>query len=128
MIAAARTVELEGLLRECGEQFRFYEGSHRAKGTADADAKAEVNAGLASRVESLLRGDTSFQPADTAPQDSSDLIVALVIACCHPGARLLVMGARAEGRWLLPIEHEVEVVGWAPAPPFPEILMGGTKQ
>ncbi|MBD3762608.1 hypothetical protein [Rhizorhabdus sp.] len=128
MLQAARLVELEGLVREFGEQFRFYEASHRAKGTPDADAKADVNDMLASRAEAALRGDTAFRAPETAPDNAPDLIIALVIKCCHPGARLLTIGDRYEGRWVFPIEHEVDVIGWAPAPAFPEILMGGTRQ
>lgn len=138
MMMTARVAELEGLLRECGEQFRFHEASHRAKIlpdlglddplNADPHRKAEVNAALAARVESLLRRETAFQPEGTAPDNASDLMIALQITCCHPGARLLVMGGRLDGRWVLPIDHDVDVIGWAPAPAFPEILMGETRQ
>lgn len=136
MMTAARIVELEGLLRECGEQFRFYEASHLNKIAPggineDASRKAEVNAALAARVESLLRGETIFQPADTAPDDASDLVLAVITTCdCKggPGLKLLTMGSREGGEWVHELPHYVDVVGWAPAPAFPEILMGETRQ
>ena len=66
MMMAARMAELEGLVRECGEQFRFYEASHRSKIrkdfrdanqaviNRDALHKAEVNRALAERCEKAL--------------------------------------------------------------------------
>lgn len=42
------------LLREAAAKFRLYEASHRAKGTAESDAKAEVNAKMAGRIEQYL--------------------------------------------------------------------------
>lgn len=53
LIAAAP--ELLGDLREAAATLRRYESLHRAKGTAESDAKAEVNAGLASRFEATIR-------------------------------------------------------------------------
>ena len=38
----------------CEEAFRFYEQQHRAKGTPDADAKAEVNRALSEELEAIL--------------------------------------------------------------------------
>lgn len=58
------------LLRECMEKFRFYQGQHeqkaadlRALGSSwelraqDSSAKAEVNRGIANRIESFLRNE-----------------------------------------------------------------------
>lgn len=45
---------VEGLIRDCAKQFRFYEKSHAAKGTPDGDAKAIVNAQFAQRCEDAL--------------------------------------------------------------------------
>lgn len=42
------------LLAEAATRFREYEASHRAKGTPDADAKAERNAEIAGRIEAAL--------------------------------------------------------------------------
>lgn len=53
LIAAAP--ELCADLRKAAEVFRQYEDLHRAKGTAEGDAKADVNAALASRFEATLR-------------------------------------------------------------------------
>ena len=44
------------LLETSAKQFRFYEGQHRAKGTPEADEKAQVNADLAARIEHHLIG------------------------------------------------------------------------
>jgi hypothetical protein len=52
------------LLKECAEQFRFYEAQHRAKNTSEADVKAEVNAALANRIEHHLRSPASTEPPD----------------------------------------------------------------
>lgn len=41
-------------LRAAAETLRRYEASHRAKGTADSDAKAEVNCTLAARFEATI--------------------------------------------------------------------------
>lgn len=41
-------------LREAAATLRRYEALHRAKGTADSTAKAEVNAELASRFEATI--------------------------------------------------------------------------
>lgn len=65
MLDAARIAELEALVRICGEQFRFYEASHRAQAVSLADAdplfaermrKADINRGLAERCEAANRG------------------------------------------------------------------------
>ncbi len=53
--------EALALLAKSGEQFRFYEKQHRAKGTPDADAKAEVNRELAEEIEKCL----ASQPLET---------------------------------------------------------------
>lgn len=53
LIAAAP--ELFEHLTEAAAQFRKYEDLHRAKGTPDSLAKAEVNAELAERFEATLR-------------------------------------------------------------------------
>lgn len=45
---------LRELLAEAAGRFREYEASHRAKGTPDADAKAERNAEIAGRIEAAL--------------------------------------------------------------------------
>lgn len=45
---------LIALTEKAGAQFRFYEQQHRAKSTPDADAKAEVNATLATEFEAAL--------------------------------------------------------------------------
>lgn len=52
------------LLAIAAQQFRKYEGHHRAKGTAESDEKAEVNARLAGNIEAFLNGDS--QAADVA--------------------------------------------------------------
>ncbi len=52
LIAAAPDMAAE--LEAAAKQFRFYEQQHRAKGTADAAAKAEVNRTFAERIEALL--------------------------------------------------------------------------
>lgn len=41
-------------LRAAAAQLRKYETLHRAKGTDDSTAKAEVNAGLAARFEATI--------------------------------------------------------------------------
>lgn len=46
--------ELLDDLREAATTLRHYEKHHRAKGTVDSDAKAEVNATLASRFEATI--------------------------------------------------------------------------
>ena len=52
LIAAAP--ELLSDLREAAATLRRYEALHRAKGTEDSTAKAEVNAALASRFEATI--------------------------------------------------------------------------
>lgn len=42
------------LLAMSARQFRFYEKQHRAKGTLEADSKAEVNAKIAEEIEAAL--------------------------------------------------------------------------
>jgi hypothetical protein len=58
---AAITEDASELIQACAAQFREYERQHRAKGTPEADAKAEVNAAFAKRCEEALAGRT--QPA-----------------------------------------------------------------
>ena len=48
-------------LHEAAATLRRYETLHRAKGTADSDAKAEVNAALASRFEATIAKATRSQ-------------------------------------------------------------------
>jgi hypothetical protein len=43
-------------LQLAAETFRRYETLHRAKGTAESDAKAEANRLIAERFEATLRG------------------------------------------------------------------------
>ena len=50
----AQRKELLGDLREAAATLRRYEVLHRAKGTAESDAKAEVNAALAARFEATI--------------------------------------------------------------------------
>lgn len=52
LVAAAP--ELLGDLREAATTLRRYEALHRAKGTAESDAKAELNAALAARFEATI--------------------------------------------------------------------------
>jgi hypothetical protein len=52
---ARRAEELEKMLRKCQLQFKYYEAQHRAKGTADAEAKAAVNGEFAAEIEELLK-------------------------------------------------------------------------
>ncbi len=42
------------LLAKAGRQFRMYESTHKAKGTPEGDAKADVNRQMAEEIESLL--------------------------------------------------------------------------
>lgn len=64
----------------------------------------------------------SFVPGDQAPAEVN-LIVALQMKCCLPGAKLISTGQRDQGgKWVLPIDHDVEILGWMVAPAFPEIL------
>lgn len=54
-VALARDLQAaRAMVKECGEQFRFYQKNHEAKGTPDADAKAKVNAEIAARCEALV--------------------------------------------------------------------------
>lgn len=58
----AASPALYAMVAKAAAQFRYYEQSHRAKGTPDADAKADVNAALAAECETLLaqaRGETA---------------------------------------------------------------------
>ena len=50
----AATPELLADLRVAAAALRDYERQHRTKGTADSDAKAEVNAALAGRFERTI--------------------------------------------------------------------------
>jgi hypothetical protein len=50
----ANVEELVECLRKAAEQFRFYEISHRKKGTPDGDAKAITNADFAEKAEALI--------------------------------------------------------------------------
>lgn len=50
----AQNKELLADLQEAAATLRRYETLHRAKGTADSDVKAEVNATLASRFEATI--------------------------------------------------------------------------
>lgn len=43
--------ELLAGVEESAKQFRFYETSHRMKGTPESDEKAQVNADLAYKLE-----------------------------------------------------------------------------
>ena len=42
------------ILANCAKQFRFYEQNHRTKNTEESLVKAEVNADLASQIETFL--------------------------------------------------------------------------
>lgn len=50
-------------LAKARAQFLFYEQQHRAKGTEDADRKAEVNRALAAEIQNVLDG---IEAPDTA--------------------------------------------------------------
>lgn len=52
--AEARVGELEGATKSAAAQFRFYELQHRAKGSPEADIKADANRDFAARLEALL--------------------------------------------------------------------------
>ena len=60
LIAAAP--DLLADLREAAATLRRYEVLHRAKGTTDSDAKAEVNAALAARFEATIAAATESKP------------------------------------------------------------------
>lgn len=49
--------ELRQVVKRCRDQFLFYETQHRAKGTPEADAKADVNRDLAALCTAALAGD-----------------------------------------------------------------------
>lgn len=65
---------VEGLIRDCAKQFRFYEKSHAAKGTPDGDAKAIVNAQFAQRCEDAL----SAPAADDGWRTSREALIAAI--------------------------------------------------
>lgn len=46
--------ELEDMLKDCRQQFLFYEQQHRAKGTAESLEKAHVNSEFAIRITEVL--------------------------------------------------------------------------
>lgn len=50
----AEIARLRKGLRACAIQFRYYENSHKSKGTADGDKKAATNADFAEMAERLL--------------------------------------------------------------------------
>jgi hypothetical protein len=52
---ASFETEALGLIYKFAKQFRYYEVSHRAKGTPDGDAKAETNKQLAEEAELFLQ-------------------------------------------------------------------------
>jgi len=58
----ASAPDLLALARVSAAQFRFYEQQHRAKGTPEADAKAEVNRELAERIEAAISAATGARP------------------------------------------------------------------
>jgi hypothetical protein len=60
LIAAAP--EMLANLREAAATLRHYETLHRAKGTTESDAKAEVNAELAARFEATIAAATGSKP------------------------------------------------------------------
>lgn len=60
LIAAAP--DLAADLREAAATLRRYEALHRAKGTPESDAKADVNAALAARFEATLAKATGETP------------------------------------------------------------------
>ena len=51
-----RNVRLSSAIMAAVIQFRFYEAQHRAKGTPEADAKAEVNRQLAEQLDCVALG------------------------------------------------------------------------
>jgi len=54
--AHERNVRLSSAIMAAVIQFRFYEAQHRAKGTPEADAKAEVNRQLAEQLDCVALG------------------------------------------------------------------------
>ena len=124
---------VEGLIRDCAKQFRFYEKSHAAKGTPDGDAKAIVNAQFAQRCEDALSApaaDDGWRDISTAPKDGTQII----LWCIKPavqdydtkGPPLAVIGNWSDGIWNVPFSDDwIEDSGFThwrnlPAPPTVE--------
>lgn len=58
--SAADAIErMVNALTLCRDQFADYERQHRAKGTPEADAKAQVNAGMVAMIEDALNPEKS---------------------------------------------------------------------
>jgi len=52
--SVARTAPLLKMLGQCRQQFSLYGEHHRAKGTDEANQKAEVNEGLVRQIDTTL--------------------------------------------------------------------------
>lgn len=59
LVLSAPTAKLMEALDVCRGQFLAYEQAHRAKGTLEAELKADVNASYAAMITRVLRGSTS---------------------------------------------------------------------
>jgi hypothetical protein len=57
------TEDASDLIQACADQFREYERQHRAKGTPEGDAKAEVDAEFARRCLAMLGARSARLPA-----------------------------------------------------------------
>lgn len=74
--AAPITEDAADLIQACADQFRDYERQHRAKGTPEADAKAEVSAAFARRCTAML-GARSAR-ASAAPESLREAVAVAV--------------------------------------------------
>ena len=62
-----------------------------------------------------------WRAPDTAPTELFAAAVLVRILCCAPagGGLTTVCGGRQNSQWIIPIQHEIQILGWAPLPPPP---------
>lgn len=73
------TMTIESVLRQCAEQFRFYEREHLAKGTKESILKAQINGDMATLCELVL----PTEPTKTLRDEFAMSVITGI--CANPG-------------------------------------------
>lgn len=63
----------------------------------------------------------SWQPIETAPEDSLGVVVYARMTCCGGnGGRVVMVAGRDGGLWVYPGDHCFEFTHWMPLPEPPQ--------
>lgn len=63
-----------------------------------------------------------WKPAKTAPDEAFGLVVYGTVTCsCGHGSKVMLVGGRINGEWVLDFDHSLEITHWMKLPEPPDM-------